>query len=230
MAWDLRLPASTPTSLTPPPTDNPFADPPMGPLAAPGEYKVSLAKRVAGKVTPLGEPVTFTATPLGTASLPATDRAALLAFEKKTARLQRAVLGSVRAADEAQTRLDHVKKALLDTPGADPKLGDEARAIETRLKDLRIVLTGDETIGSRNEPTPPSIVDRVQQIVGGHWTTTSAPTQTHRRAYDIAAGQFSDVLIRLRGLIDGDLRRLEESADAAGAPWTPGRVPRWVKE
>jgi photosystem II stability/assembly factor-like uncharacterized protein len=230
VAWDLRLPAPNPTSLTPPKTDDPFTDPPIGPLAAPGEYRVSLARRAGGAVTPLREPVTFSAAPMGTASLPPADRVALLAFEKKTARLQRAVLGSVRAAVEAQTRIDHVKKALADTPGADPKLGEEARALEGRLKDLQTLLTGDETIGNRNEPTPPAIADRVGQIVGGHWTSTSAPTKTHLRAYDLAAAQFEDTLAKLRGLVEGDLRRLEEAAETAGAPWTPGRVPRWVKE
>jgi hypothetical protein len=27
-----------------------------------------------------------------------------------------------------------------------------------------------------------------------------------------------------------DLRRLEADADAAGAPWTPGRLPTWKPE
>ena len=229
LAWDLRLPPAHPTSLTPP-TEDVFQDPPMGPLAVPGEYKVSLARRVAGKVTPLSEPVTFTAAPIGAASLPAADREALQAFQKKTARLQRAVLGAARAADEARTRIDHLKKALLDTPGADIALGAEARALETRLLDLQVALNGDDTIGRRNEPTPPSITDRVAGVVGGHWTSTSAPTQTHRRAYEIAAADFEPVLSKLRTLVEMDLRHLEESAEMAGAPWTPGRLPVWRPE
>src|SRR5262249_26890637 len=93
VAWDLRYAPSVPTSLTPPPTDNPFADPPIGPLAVPGTYKVAIAKRVGGVVSPLSAPQTFEASPLGLASLPAKDLTGVLAFERKTARLQRAVLG-----------------------------------------------------------------------------------------------------------------------------------------
>jgi hypothetical protein len=35
------------------------------------------------------------------------------------------------------------------------------------------------------------------------------------------------VLADLHALIETDLVRLEHAADAAGAPWTPGRVPDW---
>ena len=229
VAWDLRFPQVEPTSLTPPDID-PWDRLPAGPLAAPGRYTVSIAKRVGGVVTPLGAPQTFAAIPVGTASLPRADRKALLAFEEKTGRLQRAVLGAVKAAAEAQIRIDHLKKALADAGGADPKLPTALRAIEARLKDLQIELNGDSALSSRNEPTPPSIVDRVQTIVGGHWDATSAPTATHRRNYDIAAQQFAPVLSKLRTLSLTDLRKLEDDAEAAGAPWTPGRLPDWKPE
>ena len=229
VAWDLRYPQFDPTSLTPPDND-PWDRIPAGPLAAPGRYRVAIAKRVGGVVTPLGEPQSFTVQPLGTASLAATDRRALVAFEEKTGRLQHAVLGAARAADEAQTRLDHLKQAIADAPAADPKLQTEVRAIEARLKDLKAALNGDATRASRNEPTPPAIVDRVQQVVTGHWDSTSAPTATHRRNYEIAAKQFEPVLASLRTLILVDLTKLEQAAEAAGAPWTPGRVPEWKPE
>ena len=42
-----------------------------------------------------------------------------------------------------------------------------------------------------------------------------------------AAQDFETVLTQLRQLIDVDLSRLEKQLEAAGAPWTPGRVPEW---
>jgi hypothetical protein len=93
-----------------------------------------------------------------------------------------------------------------------------------------VALTGDTTRSRRNEPTPPSISARVNQVVGGFWSTTSAPTATHRRNYDIAAAEFTPLLASLRTLIDVDLRKIETSAESAGAPWTPGRVPVWSAE
>ncbi len=229
VAWDLRYPAAEPTSLETKDID-PWDRLPFGPLAAPGRYTVTLAKRVGGVVTPFGAPQTFEAIPLGTASLPATDRKALLSFQEKTARLQRAVLGAVRAADDAQTSIDHLKKALAEAPAADAKLVAELSAIESRLKDVQVELSGNSTVANRNEPTPPSIVDRVQTIVYGHWDATSAPTATQRRNYDIAAADFAPALAKLRTITLTDLKRLEDKAEAAGAPWTPGRVPDWRPE
>ena len=229
VAWDLRYPPADPTNLEKVEL-SPWDTPAQGPLAAPGTYTVSFAQVVDGVTTPVGAPQTFDAVPLGNATLPAPDRAALLAFQQKTGRLQRAVLGAVRAADEAQTRLDHLKKALLDTPAADAQLRDDARAIEARLKDLKTALSGDSTVADRNEPTPPAIADRVQQIVLGHWSTTAAATATHRGNYDVAAAQFAPVLAQLRQLATVDLKALEDAAEAAGAPWTPGRVPTWTPE
>lgn len=118
IAWDLRYPASNPPAPTRASSDedeDQFRPGPHGPLAMPGTYNVTLAKKMDGTITPLGEPVELSAAILGTASLPAPDRARVLEFEQKTARLQRAVLGSVEVAKEAQKRLDALKKALLET-------------------------------------------------------------------------------------------------------------------
>lgn len=227
VAWDLRYPASAPTRLTPYPTDNPFFTPPSGPMAAPGSYTVTLARRVDGVTTELSDPQSFQVVPLHLGAMPPADREATLAFQKKVARLQRAVTGAQRAAHEADDRLTHLMTALDDTPGIDGSLGDRARELATQLADLRLPLEGDRTIAGRNEPTPPSLLGRVNQIVGGSWTSTAAPTRTHRDNYRIAEEAFSDWLPQLTRLIEVDLAGLEARAEEAGAPWTPGRLPTW---
>ncbi len=227
--WDLRYTAPNPVALKPPPEEEWWRSP-RGPLAAPGTYSVSMVLLKDGAETPLAGPQTFKASPVGQSTLPATDRDALAAFQESTSRLQRAVLGAVKAAGEARTRLDYLGRALTEAPGADPSLLAQTRALELRLDDLMTLLTGDKTVKKREEPTSPSIAQRVNQIVEGEWESTSAPTQTHRRNYDIAASQFEDVLGKLRTLIEVDLDGLEKKAEAAGAPWTPGRLPDWKRE
>lgn len=229
VAWDLRYPPSDPASLTPSQNESLFDEPPVGPLATPGTYTVSLAKRVDGELSALGEPQTFETRTLGSSSLPEPNRATLLAFQEKTGRLQRAVLGAVRAAGEAETRLEHLQRALDDTPAADPSLGAGVGELTRRLETIQVALTGDPVVAGHSEPVPLSIRGRVQDIVSGHWTTTQAPTATHHRAYDIAAEQFAGTLADLRALV-GELETLEDRAEAAGAPWTPGRVPTWSPE
>lgn len=234
VAWDLRYPPFSPVPATPPPSpdDNPFGSPPAGPLAAPGTYTVALALRRNAALTPIGEPQTFTTVPLGTASIPMSeqDRAALLAFQQQTGHLQRAVLGAAQAVREQQQRIALVKRAIAETPGADAALNEQVRGVEDRLREIATSLNGDAVVARRNEPTPPSIVQRVQGIVSGHWTSTSAPTRTHRDAYRIAAEAFAPVLERLRTLVVVDMKAIDERLEALGAPYTPGRVPRWRPE
>ncbi len=102
-----------------------------------------------------------------------------------------------------------------------------ARELERRLADLVAALTGDATIRRRNEPTAPSIAEDIATAVSGQWYQTYGPTSTHRRSYENAASRFAPVLASLRSLVETDLAQLERQADAAGAPWTPGRVPEW---
>jgi hypothetical protein len=185
---------------------------------------------VEGKISPLGDPQTFTAHPLNFATLPAPDQAAVLAFQQKTGRLQRAVLGANEAVKEARSRIQYLKKAVQDTPGVASFYSDEVRSLEKRLRIIQRALTGDRTLRTRNEPTPPSILARVQRVVSGHWSTTSAPTQTHRKSYEVAGRAFEPVLADLQTLVEKDLKTLEEALEAQGASWTPGRVPRWSRE
>ncbi len=227
--WDLRFPPSNPVRLGGG-EENLFGPGPRGPMVAPGRYKVQMAKVVDDVVTPLGEPQTFEIAPLENATLPVTDRAALLDFQRRTARLQRAALGAVSAADETETRINFLQRAILDTPGADPKLIQQVRSIELRLRDIQERLIGDPVLGARNEPTPSSILDQVQGIVFGHWSSTADVTGTHQAEYAAAAQAFAPVLADLQKLIGQDLKAVEDQLEAVGAPWTPGRIPTWKQE
>ena len=230
IAWDLRYPAANPAQPKPVKVEeesDPFADRNRGQLALPGTYTATLEQLVDGAVTSLAEPVTFTTEILGAASLPAPDRAQVLAFASKTASLQRAVLGAVELVKETQRRMDAMKLALMDTPASTAALQTRLRDAELKLKDLDTLLSGDKILAKYQEPVPPSIVDRVSGIVSSVWAITSAPTGTHQRSYEFAAGEFAPVLDKLRTVIEIDLKQIESQAEALGAPWTPGRVPIW---
>ena len=219
--WDFRHPGFAPTDLE---------DDGYGPLALPGTYTVSLDKRIDGTLTTIAGPVEFEVAPLGEPSLPPADRAAVLVFARETGELQRAVFGANEAAKEAANRIKYIKYTIEKTPGLDPSLLVQAREMELRLTDLREQLTGDPTTRKRSEPAMPGITARINQIVYGFWGTTSAPTTTHRRNYEIASEEFSGVVDQLRQLIETDLPELESELEAAGAPWTPGRgVPNWKR-
>jgi hypothetical protein len=225
VAWDLRYPPVEPTRLEEPRRMS-WEWIPVGPLVVPGTFTVSAATRVDGILTPLGEPQKFTVESLGLASLEEKDKKALLDFQKKTGELQRAMMGAGRAAEEALRAIEFMKKALVDTPKADPKLGERARAVELRIREALRVLFGDMTVQRRNEPAAPSLLDRVSPQL----STTCPITETAKRDYEIAADGFGKVLEEMRAAIEADLRQLGQELEAAGAPWTPGRgLPVWKK-
>jgi hypothetical protein len=157
----------------------------------------------------------------------ASDRAALVEFQQRVARLQRAVLGALETANALKPRLALIRRALLETPGVGDKLLDDASALDKRTNDILRSLRGDTALRARNINLPPSINDRVGDIVGGQRLSTARPTQTQINQYTAAAQDFEQALAQLRQLIEGDLARLEKQMEAAGAPWTPGRIPDW---
>jgi photosystem II stability/assembly factor-like uncharacterized protein len=224
VTWDLRYaPSRVPTERDTDP-DNPFVEGPQGPLAAPGEYTVSIAKRVDGAETPLGEPQKFQVYVLGSSPLQAKDRPALAAFQRQVAELQRAAVGTQRFAGGIEERLTAIHRALDHTPAAPPALRQETRRLQLELEKIQIALRGDRFLAQKQEPTVPGVLQRIQFAV---FDATSEPTGAQREQYRIAAELFQQTHARLKSLVETDLKQLEDALEKAGAPWTPGRLPEW---
>jgi hypothetical protein len=222
-SWDLRYPSTRPTAL-----DRPEDERPKGRLALPGRYSATLVQEVDGVVSELAGPEGFEVVALDLATMPAEDAGAAKAFYDEVAELRRAVHGAVKTADEAKGRLAHVRQAIIETPAADEDLLADAQRIQSQLDDIMVALRGDDSQHRFIEPTSPNIRERVDRIARSQWNTTSAPTQTQRKAYDWAAEAFATQLERLHDAVAG-LESLEAQLEEAGGPWTPGRVPQWSR-
>ncbi len=225
ITWDFRYPDTSPENLP----SGFYGRTRRGILALPGKYKVAIGKYVDGIYTEIDEPEGLKAVVLQNTTLPAKDRKALLDFQKKVAELSRAVQGAWVAADDLVKRIEDIKEALHRTPAATSDMMKQARSIENQTKEILRALRGDRSISRRNENQPPSIIDRVNIIVGGQWRSTSAPTQTMRDQYRIAGEEFEPHLPKLKELMEVDLKKLEKAMEEAGSPWTPGRIPEWKK-
>ncbi|HEV7767750.1 MAG TPA: glycosyl hydrolase [Thermoanaerobaculia bacterium] len=225
VAWDLRYPPPSPIELEPEAPDQ-FATPIQGPLAAPGTYNVRLAKQIDGVETAIGQPQTFTVVPLYLSSMSEADRPKVLEIQRRASRLQKAIMGTMRANDDALVRVQHIRKALDQIDGPDPKLVARINAVDKILRDIDESLNGDPTLRAANEPAPPALIDRITVAVNG-FTTTSPPTNTHREALAIAEQQFVPLLAKLKQAVEVDLAAIEKELNAMGAPWTPGRIPEW---
>ena len=154
------------------------------------------------------------------------DRRQLQDFQIKVASLQRAVKGAVRSLGELDNRVAHLRAALPVTPTSTGSERDAINKLESQLADLRVMLRGDRTVSSRNEPSPMSISSRVSAVYGTTVFSQSAVGGNLRYSYAIASEEFAGALTSLQQVAKG-ITDLEATLEAQGAPWTPGRIPEW---
>ncbi len=221
ISWNLRYPSTSPVSGT---------KVGSGPLALPGKYTVTLEKLANAEFETLAEPVEFEVVPLEWATFAAKDKDAVLAFEKKVGRLNRAVQGAIRAVGEVETRFDRLKATFDATPDADPVLLIELEGMRQQVAGLKIKLVGDPILSKHNVPSLPSISNRVSRVLRAQRRVTSPPTQTQFDNYEYAADAFGEFMSEFRPIFEEALPALERKFEKAEAPWTPGRLPSWEKE
>jgi photosystem II stability/assembly factor-like uncharacterized protein len=199
----------------------------MGPLVVSGNYSVKMFQKIDGVETELGAPQNFKVVAEGAGSMTAQDRVAQEEFLRKVARLYRAVSGATHTAEDVQSHLKEMREAIRDVPASAKQLDAQADSIEQKDRAILRALDGDKEMQKRNENIPSSINDRLLIVMEGERFSLARPTSTHMDDYNIAAAEFTDQLSRLRTLIETDMAKLEKDMDAAGAPWTPGRIPEW---
>ncbi len=177
-AWDLRYPAPSLREHAEEGEDFPPAGS-KGPLVISGNYSVRVFQKVNGAVTELAGAQSFKVVAEGAASRSTPDRAAQEDFQRKVARLYRAVSGAQHTAEEVEARLKAIRSALRETPAVEKRLGAAADSIEQRDREILRALRGDTELQKRNEPVPSSISDRMTAILGGERFSLAKPTQSH---------------------------------------------------
>jgi photosystem II stability/assembly factor-like uncharacterized protein len=219
VAWDLRYPLSSP--WTPKPKGPSYIEIP-GPLAAPGSYRVNMAKRVNGRLTPLGEAQTFQVRPIAGRGLAGAPVSEVTAFASRLDDLSRKVSGAGAAVAELLVETGAIKDTLLRSSAPD-NLRDQARAVELELLGYQQAINGNEARDLYNDIGPVSINRRVNVAMMGTFRSTYGPTPTHVQSVEIAERDFDEVERGIRRVSEVDLPDLRKGLDQAGVPWTPGR-------
>ncbi len=228
IVWNFRYDKFTPVSLEAPDESNPFEEPDQGYMVVPGKYFVSLSKFEEDKFTELVPKQEFTCKILDNTSLPAKDKIALDAFNKKVAELTKAISGADAYRKELNDKISYFKKAVLESPEVPDTVYKQVITLEQELKDFNIKLNGDPLKARYEGASPTSVKDRVDLITSALWSTTAAPTTTFKKSYDAAANVFDQLLASLKS-IDEKAKQIEKEFEKFGAPYTPGRFPEWKK-
>lgn len=217
--WNLRYPGAAPVQTA-------GQSGGSGPYVAPGTYTAALTLVADGAVQAIGTPQTFDVSPLFGDQTPRSLE--VVAFQRETAQLQRAVYGASAALNAAEERVARLETALLRTPADVSALQADLQLLDQELEAARVALSGDQTRSRYNEPAPPSLMTRMSRISGGAWSgSLQEVTGMHREQYEVVADRFGEMLSTLRQLIDVELEQLETAAEAAGAPLSNGRLPVW---
>src|ERR1035437_197062 len=226
ITWDFRTDPTGPINFSTFDESNVFASPPRGIMVLPGNYKVSLSKFEDGVYTQLVAPQPFKIEALNMTGMSETDKKALYDFGKKVAELKRAVDGTNGYRNELMNRLRFMKEAALQTSAIDQSIVKDIILLERRLGEVDKKLNGDALLTRREFEAPPSINNRIGNIMEGVITTTAAPTNTSISSYTISAQQFGPLLAEVKA-VGEEVKRIENILEKSGAPYTPGRVPDW---
>jgi hypothetical protein len=230
VTWDLQHQPAVPVNGPPFQVDPdfPFFSPPAGPFVLPGQYTARLFSRVDGILAPIGAPMTFAvvdADPPG--SRRNARNATVLAAELRNVELERTALGAGAYLGDLTGRLAFLRRAIDESPRSDSALVIRVRALQTRLLDIQERLNGDPTRGRRNESSPTGLLARLQiALAQSRGTTLEAPTPAQLAQLDIVRAALGGIFTEIRQLAEVEVRAVEAAAEAAGIPWTAGRLPQ----
>ncbi|NOX18332.1 MAG: glycosyl hydrolase [Chlorobi bacterium] len=224
--WDLRYQSFSPVRIT---KDkfNPTAKSGGGILALPGKYFVSMFLYGDGEIKQLTDKVPFQAKVLKNTTLPAKDRAELVAFERQSSELAKTIQGTQKYARELAKRIEYIKQALYSIPKVEAGLLSDAEKISDEIDDVLFKFNGQPAKASAEEipPSPVTINSRLATLVWTHWRSTSGITGNQRNAYKILVEEFPPVYNKVKQIGEVEIPKLQERLDKLNAPYTPGKLP-----
>jgi hypothetical protein len=220
VAWDLRYPLTE--ALTTREPEERWREP-VGPMAAPGSYTVTMFRRMAGELTQVGEAQGFVVKPLREGTLPGSSPEEAVAFAREYAETLRQASAVRHILLDTADRLQLLKDGLMASAGVDTALDAEARVLERRLFDLRREFHGNERQAKVGETIPYTISSRLMAVNSGTRHSTYGPTPNLRKTLTIAQEELAEVKADLRQLVEVDIPAFEVKLEAAGVPWTQGR-------
>ena len=219
VSWDLRYPALDPWK---PEGEGNRWENPAGVLVAPGQYSVTMYRRVDGEMDQVSREQAFELVSIRNPTLPGASHEQRIVFSMQVDELRRAADGTAAAIDAVVAELDAVKSVLMRSR-TDPALYEIANSLQQQIRAQRDRLVGNSTKGGFGAPGPMSVRARLGHAYYGPHLNAYGPTATQRQSLDVARDLYADIRQELGRLIDEEYGALKESLDAARVPWTPGR-------
>ncbi|MEQ3652635.1 MAG: glycosyl hydrolase [Glaciecola sp.] len=219
VSWDLTFPATTAIGGG---SGFYFSDEPIGMLALPGQYEVSLSKQEGSKVTQLAEPKTFDVRRLRSGALAGKEPAEIGEFWQRIAAMQRSISAFNNSIANLEMKLTNMETALSRSLSSPGDLDAQLHQIRQKLHAINKTVSGNAAKNQIGEKNPPSINSRLFVAIFGTSFSTYGPTPTHIRSMEIAEEEYAVLKGEFESLLTNDVRKFEAALQASGAPWVEG--------
>jgi photosystem II stability/assembly factor-like uncharacterized protein len=229
ITWDFTYASSSPININAGSEEGGQQSANGSQLVAPGNYTVTISKYVDGNITAIAGPEKFVVKALPGSTLPSANRPALVEWQRKADELKRSVQGAGQILNDANTRIKYIREALMVIKVNQQALVTDLKSIEVKLRVINDKMFGDGVANQLDINKPPSINSRLFSAIFDGSGTTSDPTTTMKEQLQIAGDEFGEVFTHLKDVYEKDIKAIEQKLEAAGAPYTPGRMPEWKK-
>lgn len=216
VAWDLRYPAPFAIALEDNASSN--ASEPSGLMAPPGDYTVSMSKRINGVSTELGTPQNFSVVPLREGTLPGADPQAMSAFNRAYEQLVRRYSTLSIRMQKTLKEAKAMQIALRRSTAPSGELDAQLYSTYAKLQKLDARLNGNPVQKQAGEKTNPTIGDRLFSVNIGISNATYGPTAMHQQSKTIIEKEIAGIEQELK-MIKEKMGMMGQALIEAGAPW-----------
>jgi len=216
LVWDLR--EAPPIEFAGPDDPDGFRPRVRGPFVLPGQYEVRLtagSTRRTQTVQVLGDPLI----PISDA-----DRQTRLDTLRTLGTALRTVTGAQTTLDRFENELRSLRDAIARHAGAPAALGGAHASAVKEVAALQLILRGEPPLGIALTPGPPGLVELIRMLYTSIDAATSLPTADQTQQTTRGLARLQEVVARTNALTATTMPALYGQLDAAGVPWTPGRL------
>jgi photosystem II stability/assembly factor-like uncharacterized protein len=218
--WGLTYPSKSGERLQEPTSRRGFRG--RGIMVTPGDYTVTLVKRVDGNNTVLQGPESFKVEPLFEGALPRKSSEEMDTFREAAFAFQQDLTATNIALSRSQQTVDAMLRALNKATSPSDDLFKRLNDTKIALLDIDKELNGDDIkdeIGERSNPTASDGNSLGRRALGN----TYGPTDEHKGLLSRVQSQLKKVKAKLQPIVNDTLPRLENDINKAGAPWIEGQ-------
>jgi photosystem II stability/assembly factor-like uncharacterized protein len=196
-----------------------------GIMATPGDYTVTIVKRVDGNTTTLQGPKEFKVVPMYDGTLKRKSFDEMNAFRVEVFSFQQDLTATNLTMSNSLKLVDAMKRAANKANNPNNPNNDLMQKInDTRatLLDIEKSLSGNKIkgeIGERSNPTP----NNASRIGRMALSNTYGPTGNHKASFNRAKKQLLEIKLQLQNVTNNVLPALEQDLKNAGAPWIEGQ-------